>query len=124
MWNARAAFNENIDKRAFGPRTLDLWDGIIHRVMEVRAHLDSSQIYDLAFESFSADALGAIGQIYDHFSLPYGPAAEASIREFRRQNPPGKHGEHAYTLEEWGLDAGEIRERFADYTETFDVDLE
>ena len=92
--------------------------------MEVRERQEPSQTYDLPFRAFSSDALGSICRIYDHFSLHYSKSADSSIRDFRGQNPPGKHGAHTYTLEEWGLDPGEIRERFADYIETFDVEPE
>jgi len=34
-------------------------------------------------------------------------------------NPKGKHGRHAYALEEWGLSADVVRERFASYIERF-----
>ena len=30
-------------------------------------------------------------------------------------NPQGKHGKHSYSLEEFGLTADQIKERFADY---------
>ena len=38
-----------------------------------------------------------------------------------RENPQGKHGRHAYALEEWGLSAGAVRERFKSYIERFDL---
>jgi hypothetical protein len=43
------------------------------------------------------------------------------MRAFREQNPPGKHGAHHYSLDDWDLDAGEIGERFAPYIEAFDL---
>ncbi|MBW2500614.1 MAG: hypothetical protein JRF61_25305, partial [Deltaproteobacteria bacterium] len=46
---------------------------------------------------------------------------ETAIRDFRAAHPPGRHGRHAYSLEQWGLDADEIRERFRPYLETYDV---
>ena len=68
--------------------------------------------------------MASIRDIYRHFDLHYDEAADAAIRAFRSQNPPGKHGAHSYTLEEWGLEAGEIRERFADYCELYGVESE
>ena len=50
--------------------------------------------------------------------------ADRAIRAFRAENPQGKHGAHSYTLEEFGLDAGEIRERFADYIELYGIESE
>jgi hypothetical protein len=37
-------------------------------------------------------------------------------------SPQGRHGKHEYRLEEFGLSAGEVRERFARYRERFGVE--
>ena len=55
------------------------------------------------------------------FGIEYSEAADRAMRSFRDQNPRGKHGDHSYTLADWGLDAGEIRERFRPYTNAYDV---
>ena len=123
-WALRSPTNENLDKIAFGRAELDLWDRAIHIAMRAREALDPAQFYDQHFKTFQADPLASIRDIYRHFDLHYDEAADAAIRAFRSQNPPGKHGAHSYTLEEWGLEAGEIRERFADYCELYGVESE
>ena len=55
------------------------------------------------------------------------PLRAAALRAGRRRrmqahvgdNPKGKHGSHAYALEEWGLSADAVRERFTAYIERF-----
>jgi hypothetical protein len=41
------------------------------------------------------------------------------MQAFRAANPRGRHGEHAYRPEDYGLSAGQIRDRFAEYLEAY-----
>jgi hypothetical protein len=46
------------------------------------------------------------------------------MRAWHTDNRQHKHGGHAYTLAQFGLVEGEIRERFARYMRRFDVAAE
>ena len=89
--------------------------------MQVRGERDESQFYDLQFRDFQRDPLAAIRDIYDYFGLALSDAAEVAMHAFRADNPQGKHGEHRYALDQWGLSSDEIRERFRGYIERFDI---
>lgn len=121
-WSARDALNEGTDIPTFGRSTLELWEHSIYTMMRARKGRDPKQFYDLPFERIVTDPLAAIEDIYRYFDLDYSPAADRSIRAFRADNPKGKHGAHEYTLEEWGLDASEIAERFRPYTEAYGIE--
>ncbi len=121
-WSARDALNEGTDVPTFGQSTLDLWQHSIFTMMKAREGRDPSQFYDLPFERFVSDPLGAIEDIYAYFDLDYTPAADHSIRRFRADNPKGKHGAHDYTLEQWGLDEDQIIQRFRPYTEAYGIE--
>jgi len=41
-----------------------------------------------------------------------------------RARPKGHRGVHRYDLAEYGLDAGELAERFADYSQRYGVEPE
>jgi hypothetical protein len=122
VWSAREALNEATDIARFGKSTLALWEHSIFTMMEARKGRDPRQFYDLPFEQFVSDPLAAIEDIYAYFELDFTPAADRDIRQFRANNPKGKHGAHHYTLEQWGLDEGEIIERFRPYTETYGIE--
>ena len=122
VWSARAALNEASDPARFGQSTLALWERSIFTMMQAREGRDPEQFYDLPFERFVRDPISAIQEIYAYFDLEYSSEADRSIREFRADNPKGKHGAHSYTPEEWGLDEGEIIERFRPYTEAYGID--
>ena len=120
-WSSRRAMNEGTDPIAFGRSTLDLWERGIRRMMEARAGRDPKQFYDLPFEDLVEDPVAAIRDVYESFGIEYSVEADAAMARFRDQNPKGKHGEHHYSLSEWGLDREEIAERFRSYEEAFDT---
>ncbi|MBW2423990.1 MAG: sulfotransferase [Deltaproteobacteria bacterium] len=120
-WSSRLPLNEGMDPRAFGRATVDLWERSITRMMSARSRCPDARFHDLGFERFVEDPLAAIREIHEAFDLPYDEASEAAIRAFRAAHPPGRHGRHAYSLEQWGLEAEEIRERFRPYLEAYDV---
>ncbi len=121
-WSARNSLNQDTDVQAFGRSTLALWEHSIFTMMKTREGRDPKQFYDLPFDRFVSDPLAAIEDIYAYFDLDYSPAADRSIRRFRRENPKGKHGSHSYGVAEWGLDADEIVERFRAYTDRYDIE--
>lgn len=43
------------------------------------------------------------------------------MRAFVAQNPQHKHGRHRYRLEAFGLQAEDLRSRFAEYRARFDI---
>lgn len=120
-WSARGPLNEDADRGAFGNSTLELWGRAIDSTLSVRENAPAAQFYDLQFSDFQRDPIAAIHDIYRHFELPLSDEADAAFHSFRADNPQGKHGEHHYSVDEWGLSEGAIRERFARYVERFDL---
>ena len=93
--------------------------------MEVRkAHPDKAhQFVDIQFEEIIDDPVAALQRAYDTLGLEWSSEAESKMHAFISDNPRGKHGAHRYTLEDFGLQLGEIRERFGAYCEAYDVPL-
>ena len=52
-----------------------------------------------------------------------GPALQAMTAHVE-SHPKGRFGKHGYDPSEYGLDAGEIAERFRPYVERYDIPLE
>jgi hypothetical protein len=79
------------------------------------------QAVDVYFADFLADPMAVIHQIYARLGTELSPEAERRMRKFLAENPQEKHGGHAYTFAETGLDPGTLRERMRPYQEFFDV---
>ena len=108
-----------ISKQELGPVVFDFYATSLERGLAVRDRSDEARFVDVTHDDFVEDSLGVARRIYAHFRLPLSKATEAAMQAHVRENPQGKHGRHAYALEEWGISAGAVRERFASYIERF-----
>lgn len=91
--------------------------------LEVRAR-DSwpdAVFCDLQFRDFITDQFSCVEQIYDTFDIPMSKEDSSAMRSFIAANPPGVHGTHDYTPEQYGIDPDEVREAFATYIDHFDL---
>jgi hypothetical protein len=81
----------------------------------------SDRVVDVQFADFMSDQIGTIRTIYDRFGMELTPEVEERMRTFLAEHPQDKHGTHAYTFADTGLDAVETRERAQRYQAYFDV---
>jgi hypothetical protein len=70
------------------------------------------------------DPVGTVGKIHGFFGMDFDEAARAAVQRWVVENPQDKHGRHRYQPQDFGLDAGALRERFSFYTERFGVAAE
>jgi hypothetical protein len=111
----RVGTDRAFDARGHGAEQLEFWARGASHALAVRRASDPKQFFDLDFREIDADPFGAVQRIYALFGYELTPEAERAMRHHCDANPRGKHGAHAYTAEEFGLEPGRIRERFADY---------
>ena len=81
----------------------------------MRRRLGPDRFFDVDQREIAADSVGVAHRIAGHFGFALSDTALAAMRRFRDANPRGRHGEHAYRPEDYGLSAAAIRDRFADY---------
>jgi hypothetical protein len=62
--------------------------------------------------------------VYRDLNLEMAPAVAHDIRGWVRRNPKNKRGANDYMLADYGLDADEIAEEYADYITAFDIPSE
>jgi hypothetical protein len=84
----------------------------------------AEQSLDVRFSEFMADDVAMVGRIYGVAGQPFTPEVVAAMRAFMDEHPRGRHGGVRYDLGTFGLDAGELRERFRFYVERFGVAAE
>jgi hypothetical protein len=68
------------------------------------------------------DPIGAVRRIRAHFSDAPGPVAEDAMSRWLAENPWSRRPVHS--LADFGLQAGEVRERFDAYVQRFGVEAE
>lgn len=80
--------------------------------------------HHLYYDDLVRDPAQTIGAAYRHFGDEIDPLHARKIKAWVQQRPKDTFGKHRYTLEEFGLDAREMREQYAEYMERYHVPVE
>ena len=112
-----------MDKRELGPIVMDFYVTSLERGLSARDKSDPARFVDVAHDDFVADPSGVVRRVYEHFALPLGDDVRSAMKAHMLANPKGRHGEHHYVLEDYGLEADAVRARFADYIERFEIQV-
>jgi hypothetical protein len=88
-----------------------------------RAHPER-EIVDVQYADLVSDPLGTVERIYAASGRDLDERGRAAVTASVAANPKGRFGTHGYRLEDFGLRADEISERFADYIARYDVPSE
>jgi hypothetical protein len=101
---------------------MDFYATSLERGLAARDRSDPARFVDVTHDDFVADSLGVVEEIHEHFGMPLGETPRAALEAHVAANPKGKHGEHSYSLEAYGLDPDGVRARFSSYIERFGID--
>jgi len=82
---------------------------------------DAECFVDVQFRDLIEDPIGTVRRIYAVAGRELTPEAERAMRAWLEANPGGRHGQHLYRLEDFGLDRNELRAALGFYQERFDV---
>ncbi len=102
-----------------GPRVLSYLAASLERGLAHRDRADASRFVDVAYDDFVADPMRVAREIYDRFGLDLGADVALAMRAHVDAHPQGRHGEHDYDLERYGLDARDVETRLGGYRERF-----
>jgi Sulfotransferase family len=117
----RPMFSDVVELRQIAAQLIDTFDLMIARQNEYRAAHGESSIYDIRYKDQLRDPIGQMRALYAHFEEPLTQEAESAMEKKLAANPQGKHGKHIYSLEEFGLNAADVRRHFREYCERFGV---
>ncbi len=112
------------DPVRLGAAQIEAWTEGMRRALDFRRRAGDGRFTDVHFADLTADPIGTLRRAYAALELPFTELAESRMREWIAANPRAKHGEHHYTLEEFGLTAESVRAAFRFYTERCGVGLE
>ena len=96
----------------------------LDKAMKVREGAGPEAFFDLQYHELIRDPVDAVRRAYAHFGREVTPAHERRMRVWMRDNPPGEHGRHRYSLEQFGFDEEEENARFGAYRQRYGVPSE
>jgi hypothetical protein len=120
----RRTQTDHVDLHELGREQLALWSEAVRRALAFRKQSAEARFADVFMDDLVADPIATVAALYERVGLPRTAAAEAAMRAWSDDHPQHKHGAMPYTLAEFGLSLGEVRDAFHDYTRHFDVRLE
>jgi hypothetical protein len=108
---------------------VDYWVDRIERMLRAyvrdRHLVPADQLVELTFEEILGDDVGAASRVLERAGLPVTEESRADLDAYMASHPRGRNGRVVYDLEgDFGLDADELRSRFAFYTDQFDIRAE
>lgn len=121
MMAALMSIRETYDKAELGRAVLDHLTTAIARGTRARDASDPARFIDVDYRGFLSDPMMTVERVYAHFALPLAGDVADTMRAHLAENPQSKHGRHAYSLSEYGLDPDTVRARFHEYTERFEL---
>ena len=109
------------DPLAYGRYVVERTHDLLSACMRDRALWPDDRSIDLRFHELVADQDAAVESVYARAGQPLSPESRKAIRAYAESHPQGRHGKLAYRLEDFGLRADDLRERFAPYVKRFGV---
>ena len=108
----RSAASDMVDKAAIGAHWHRRLLEIDRRSTEIRTAADEGQFLDVQYADLTGDPIGTVQRIYDHHGYAYLDEFEERMKQWLADNRQHKHGQHRYSLEEYGLNAKTVRQDF------------
>ncbi|MEZ4331354.1 MAG: sulfotransferase [Myxococcota bacterium] len=103
----------DFDPAAHGAAQLALWVRGLRKIEEVTAGLPRERFYRMEFDAFQRDPVAEVRRIYERFGIALSEPAETAMRSWLAANRKGRHGDHSYAAEDYGLTPERIRAAFA-----------
>lgn len=118
----RRPFTRSVDKAEIGRQDSDRWLAATElMIAAARDQEFTEQIFHVHYLDLVQHPLDTVAAVYAHFGEAVSSEAAARISRLVQAKPNGGYRAHGSCLEEYGLDAGLERERFARYMAHFGI---
>ncbi|MDE8651037.1 sulfotransferase family protein [Novosphingobium album (ex Liu et al. 2023)] len=116
-----ARYADPVDRTRVGRQMLDFVDRHIARIMAFAKGPQADRAVHVDYYRLVADPAKVMAEVHAGLGIDTPGDVREAIAGWRRENPKNKRGANEYTLDQFGIDPGEARERFADYIAHFDI---
>jgi hypothetical protein len=96
----------------------------VRRIEAFRAIHPEHPIIDVQYADLVRDPLPTVEDLYAACGEDLDAGAREAMTSYVNAHPKTEFGTHGYDLAEFGLDGGELAERFAGYVDRYDVAIE
>jgi Sulfotransferase family len=110
-----------IEKEKVGPGLLRFWTEGMRRALSARAALGEHRFIDVLNDDVIKRPLEVFERVYAHLGIDLTAGLKTRLVAYNSRNAPGAFGSHRYTLEEYGLSDGGVRQAFREYMDRFSL---
>jgi hypothetical protein len=96
----------------------------VDRIEAFRLAHPEHEVIDVHYANLVRDPLRTLETIYASCDKDLDDQARTAVAAYVNANPKGRFGTHGYRLEDFGLDAHALRDRFAAYVECYEIPAE
>jgi hypothetical protein len=115
--------SDAVDVEALAPVMQATYQMFLESTIAQRADgtVPDDRIVDSHFVDLMRDPVGTLKQTYESLELDWPAGHDRAISEYLAAKPKGKHGKHAYSLADVGLDDASVRASFATYVDHYGI---
>jgi len=114
-------YTDDIEPKKVGPAAMEFARITVDRVVQSRAKIDPSRLFDMNYAKLVADPIGNVRAIYEKFGYEFTAEFEERLRRFIAEKSTGRP-KHVYSMEQFNLDGAEIDREFAAYHQQFGLE--
>ena len=109
-----------VDPVFTGQAMFKWWHAATERYLAAREKLNlNDRIIDIQYERIRNDAINVVQEIYRSIGAPLDAGQLRYVVDWEIDNEQHKHGQHSYSLEEFGLSRERLESSFAEYIQRF-----
>ena len=108
----RGIFSDDVFLEDIGHQWLEWLSKAAKNVRTIRQDNPDMNITDIEYDQFINNPVATIREVYQRFDYAFPKTLEETLRRYILDHPKGKHGRHVYSLEQFGLNIGKIRQSF------------
>ncbi|MCV7409441.1 sulfotransferase [Mycobacterium florentinum] len=115
---------EAIDLEAMGRNAMWQMRYHVDRPLRARECIGDDRFFHMYYHEMMRDPMDVMRRLYEWAGDPLTAEAEARMRNWLAKHPQDHYGLNSYSLDQYGLTVEQLEPVFAEYLDTFDIELE
>jgi len=107
--------SDHVDVAKMARTNLDLLTIAADRALQARSEIGRNAVLDIRYQDLLEHPVQCVEKIYAHHQLAFTDDFRAALNHFISARPQHHFGIHRYSLDEFGLDENDVKQRFGRY---------
>lgn len=113
-----------VDLNAMGRNAMAQMQCHVERPLRARDRIGDERFFHMYYHEMMRDPIGVMRRIYEWADEPLTAETEARMHKWLTEHPQDLFALNAYSLDQYGLTVEQLEPIFAEYLDTFDIELE